>query len=185
MIHRLLLIIGFLCLGLYAAFTVQAWWHQKELEHEFERLTYQPSPAVAKPTTVRFLNEGDLVGRLEIPRLSLSVMVMEGIEDRTLRLGAGRIPGTALPWDNGNIGIAAHRDSFFRPLSDIRNNDVIRFTTVEGTNEYRVTKTSIVEPEAVDVLKPTAKDTLTLVTCYPFYWVGPAPKRFIVQATKD
>jgi len=186
MISRILLFVGIMCIGLYVTFTVQAWWHQKQLEQELELESFKPLPeARTPPASHRKLKEGDLVGRLEIPRLDVSVMVMEGIGSRTLRLGAGRIPGTALPWTTGNVGIAAHRDTFFRPLADIQNNDTITLTTVDGKANYRVTSTQIVMPEDVHVLKPTKQDTITLVTCYPFRWVGSAPKRFIVQATKN
>src|SRR5262245_9230547 len=191
-IDRLLLIIGIVCLGIYIGYTVQAHVYQHQLDESFEDMVrqpeaaapYQPSPAL-RPKKVRVLNEGDLVGKLEIPRLDVSVMVMEGITSRTLRLAAGHIPGTPVPGDGGNAGIAAHRDSFFRELSHITVNDRIRFQTPEKTVVYRVVSTDIVQPKEVDVLAPTAKDTITLVTCYPFYYIGPAPKRFIVRATAD
>jgi sortase A len=195
MISRLLLYAGIICIGLWVTFTVQAWWHQKELEREFELESFRPLPGEVSPDDKAEtpknkkreikLEEGDLVGRLEVPRLDLSVMVMEGTDSRTLRLGAGRIPGTALPWTTGNMGIAAHRDTFFRPLKDIKTNDTITFTTVDGSETYRVTSTKIVMPTDTHVLKPTKADTLTLVTCYPFYYIGSAPKRFIVQATRE
>jgi sortase A len=109
----------------------------------------------------------------------MSVMVMEGVSDRTLRLGAGHIPGTYL-------GIAAHRDSFFRPLKDIQAGDLIKFATIDGTIEYRVTSTQIVGPKDTHVLdNANAEQAMTLVTCYPFYYIGAAPKRFIVQAEKN
>jgi sortase A len=180
-------------------FTAQAWWHQKELQREFEARLYEPAspekdstapeakatPSISKSKPTRpkpKLKEGELVGRLEIPKLNLSVMVMEGTGSRTLRLGAGRIRGTATPWTTGNMGIAGHRDTFFKPLKGIKKNDTITFTTVDGTKKYTVTSTSIVMPTDTYVLKPSAKNMITLVTCYPFYYVGPAPKRFIVQA---
>lgn len=185
MMRKFLFLVGFVCLGIYAAATVQSWWHQKQLENEFEQQMYKPAPMEKTASAVRKLKEGELVGRLEIPKLDVSVMVMEGIGSRTLRLGAGRIPGTATPWTTGNMGIAAHRDTFFRPLGDLQKDDTITFTTVDGTREYKVTSTQIVKPEDTHVLKPTGKDTITLVTCYPFYYVGPAPQRFIVQATAN
>ncbi len=185
MLQRLLFIIGIVCLGLYVTFSVQAWRHQHELERQFERELFKAKPEAKSPLPRKKMTEGELVGRLEIPRLNMSVMVMEGIADHTLRLGAGRIPGTALPWATGNIGIAAHRDTYFRGLEKIRKDDTIRFSTVDGLKSYRVTSTTIVKPDEVKVLQPTKDDTITLVTCYPFYYVGPAPKRFIVQATKQ
>lgn len=185
-LEKVLLAIGVFCLVLWAVLTVQTRLHQAELERIFERELYKvvPAPAVTNVPR-RTLNEGDLVGRLEIPRLDLSVMVMEGVRSRTLRLGAGRIPGTALPWTRGNVGIAAHRDTFFRDLREVQKNDRIRLTTVDGPIDYRVAWTSVVHPDDTDALKPTSEDMLTLVTCYPFYYVGPAPERFVVRAIRD
>jgi len=108
--------------------------------------------------------------------------VIEGDDAADLKLAPGHIPGTALPGQHGNIGIAAHRDTFFRPLRFIRKGDLIGLTTLTGTYRYRVVSTQIVTPDDVQVLGPTKTDTLTLVTCYPFYYVGSAPKRFILRA---
>ena len=101
-----------------------------------------------------------------------------------LSLAPGHIPGTPLPGEAGNVAIAGHRDTFFRPLRFIRRNDTINVTTDRGEDQYRVVSTSIVAPSDVQVLYPTGRDTLTLVTCYPFDYVGPAPKRFIVRAER-
>jgi sortase A len=125
-----------------------------------------------------------LIGRIEIPRLGLSVMVIEGIDRRTLRRAAGHIPGTALPGQPGNVGISAHRDSYFRPLRKIKPNDIIMFTTLLGDYRYRVLSTKVVKAQDVAVLAPSVNEILTLVTCYPFYFVGPAPNRFIVRAER-
>jgi len=168
------LLIGIICLSLYGFFQVEAYFHQQELESMLE----VEHPHVTADLPKRTLREGDLFGRIEVPRLNISVMVMEGVSDRTLRLGAGHIPGTPL-------GIAGHRDSFFRPLKDIRKGDTIKFATVDGTSEYRVTSTEIVGPKDTYVLDNESKDAMTLVTCYPFYYIGAAPKRFIVQAEKN
>lgn len=124
----------------------------------------------------------DLLGRLEIPRLDVSVMVSRGTSARVLRRGAGYITTTALPGDSGNVGIAGHRDRHFRPLKDVGPGDEVLLTTVDGTFRYRVSWTRVVEPRDVYVLRPTEEPTLTLVTCYPFYFVGNAPDRFIVRA---
>jgi sortase A len=128
--------------------------------------------------------EGSLVGRIEIPRVGVSTIVLEGVDNHTLRRGAGHIPETSLPGEGGNVGIAAHRDSFFRALKDIRKNDIIRLETLQGTFSYRVEWTQIVLPEETQVLAETGVPALTLVTCYPFYYVGSAPKRFIVRAER-
>jgi sortase A len=183
-IERIFLVIGIICLGIYGFITVQAWFQQAELRSELEEQIVVPSNPTTVPVKPR-LAEGDLVGRLEVPRLNLSVMVMEGTSDRTLRLGAGHIPGTSYPGSTGNAGFAAHRDTFFRDIRDIKQQDLVRFTTPRGTLAYRVSSLSIVDPKDVEVLEPTSSETITLVTCYPFYYIGPAPKRFVVQATRD
>jgi sortase A len=125
-----------------------------------------------------------VIGRLEIPRLKLSVMVREGADERTLSRAVGHIPGTALPGRLGNVGLAGHRDTFFRALRDIREDDTIEFETTQGTYRYAVKSTRIVTPRDVSVLAASGGENLTLVTCYPFYYVGSAPKRFIVRAAQ-
>jgi len=128
--------------------------------------------------------ESGLIGRIEIARLGLSVMVVEGDDGKTLRRAAGHIPGTALPGQSGNVGITAHRDTFFRPLRNIELNDVITLTTWQGEYRYRVVSTQVVSPEDVAVLDSTGDEILTLLTCHPFYFVGAAPNRFIVRAQR-
>jgi sortase A len=130
------------------------------------------------------VRRGDTIGELAIPRLHISVMVFEGDDAGVLEQGAGHIPSTALPPGSGNIGIAAHRDTYFRPLRSIHANDLITLTTPAGTSWYAVTETSIVQPSDVGVLERAPGRDLTLVTCYPFYYVGSAPERFIVHARK-
>lgn len=125
-----------------------------------------------------------LIGRVEIPRLGLSVMVMEGDDGKTLRRAAGHVPGTALPGQLGNVGITAHRDTFFRPLRNIQMDDVITLTTLQGEYQYRVVSTKVVSPQDVAVLDSAGGEVLTLVTCHPFYFVGAAPNRFIVRAER-
>lgn len=147
---------------------------KEEKAGEEEKKSEPPPPAV---------DPGELVGRITIPRLDVSAIVLEGVDKKTLRRGAGHIPATALPeQEEGNVGIAAHRDSFFRGLKDIREDDTIELTTLDGTFRYKVEWTKIVKPTDVSVLEPTDEPALTLVTCYPFYYVGSAPKRFIVRA---
>jgi sortase A len=123
-----------------------------------------------------------VIGRLEIPNLHLVAMVQEGADAGILRRAVGHIPGTALPGGRGNVGLAGHRDTFFRALREIQVNDAIELRTEHGAYRYRVESTRIVGPREVQVLRPTATASLTLVTCYPFYYVGSAPKRFIVRA---
>jgi sortase A len=125
---------------------------------------------------------GTLLGRLEAPTVKMSTNVLEGSDDGTLSRGAGHIEDTPFPGQPGNIGVAGHRDTVFRPLRHIKVGDPLEFTTADRLYRYTISKTSIVGPDDVYVLDPTEKPTLTLVTCYPFEYVGHAPKRFIVQA---
>jgi sortase A len=122
------------------------------------------------------------MGRIEIPRLNVSAIVRAGIDARTLGLAVGHVPGTALPGERGNAGLAGHRDTFFRRLDDIRPDDEIRVVTPGGTYVYRVERTDVVQPADIWVLEDTPTPVLTLVTCYPFTFVGSAPERFVVRA---
>ncbi|MGD8441213.1 MAG: class D sortase [Holophagae bacterium] len=119
---------------------------------------------------------------LRIPVLELEVAVLEGTSELALNRGLGHISGTPLPGADGNVGIAGHRDGYFRGLKDIAIGDVIELETLDGLLRYVITETIIVDPSDVWVLAPTERPTLTLVTCYPFYFVGSAPERFIVHA---
>lgn len=195
-IERVLFVVGILALGSYAYAWLDARWTQyQENRHLEEALAAQPHvPASetdalssfqeAAPEPAPKLEEGELIGRIEIPTAGVSAMVLEGIGHKTLRRGVGHIPGTPLPRWEGNVGLAAHRDSFFRGLKDIRKNDIITLTTLHGRFQYRVESTEIVLPKDTHVLKDTETPSLTLVTCYPFYYVGSAPKRFIVKAER-
>jgi sortase A len=128
------------------------------------------------------LREGDLIGKLEVPRIGISVMIHHGMDEATLTLGAGHVPATPLPGADGNVVIAAHRDTFFRKLEGVLPGDSIRVSTVRQTYQYVVDSTEIVDPEDTRVMESRARPELTLITCYPFYFVGSAPKRFIVHA---
>jgi LPXTG-site transpeptidase (sortase) family protein len=125
---------------------------------------------------------GEPIGRIDIPRLHLSVAILEGTATQTLRVAAGHINGTALPGTAGNICIAAHRDTLFRPLREVQPRDAIIITTTYGTFRYIVNRLEIISPSDVRVLRPTADQELTLITCYPFTYLGPAPKRLVVHA---
>jgi sortase A len=122
------------------------------------------------------------LGRINIPRLGVSSVILEGVDRDKLALSVGHVPGTALPGSDGNVALAAHRDTFFRGLEHIRAGDDIRLTSIGSDRVYQVDSTRVVAPTDVYVLKETGSPMLTLVTCYPFHYVGPAPKRFIVQA---
>ena len=119
---------------------------------------------------------------LRIPRIGLEVPILEGTDDWTLNRGVGHIEDTANPGTDGNCGIAGHRDGFFRGLKDVQQGDSVELETLRGTELYRIERTWIVDPEDVSVLDPTPARSMTLVTCYPFYFVGSAPQRFIVRA---
>jgi sortase A len=135
--------------------------------------------AVNRPITTI---PGMPLGKIEITRIGLTAMIMEGTDARTLRRAVGHVRGTPLPGQQGNVAIAGHRDTFFRPLRNVRNDDEITLTTLSGSYRYLVDSTQVVPPEDTKVLDNSDDTTLTLVTCYPFYFVGPAPKRFIVRA---
>ena len=182
--QRLLFITGALALG-YVGFTLLDARHyqvsaKRSLEGQIhrEKEHHESQPKAA-------LKTGDVLGRVDIPRLGISVAVLEGTSSRTLRLGAGHIEGTPLPGDIGNIGIAGHRDTFFRELKDVRENDEIQLQTATALFHYEVDWVRVVDPDDITVLEPSAQEsTLTLVTCYPFHFVGSAPKRFVVRAHK-
>jgi sortase A len=129
------------------------------------------------------LQPGDPFGRISIPRIGLSAMVAEGDDEDTLRHAVGHIPGTAAPWGAGNVALAGHRDTFFRGLSRVRLDDVIELETLRGTFKYRVERITVVGPQDVEVVRSPEWD-LTLVTCFPFHYVGPAPQRYIVQGSR-
>jgi sortase A len=122
---------------------------------------------------------------LRIDRIGLEVPVHPGTGEDVLVRGAGLIEGTAAPGSDGNVGIAAHRDRQFRRLGELVVGDRIRLESADRDRTYRVTRTSIVEPHEVGVLDPTSSPALTLVTCYPFRFVGAAPQRFIVRAEAE
>jgi sortase A len=177
--RRLLFAVAASALG-YCAFVLvdgRIFQHRerRELESQFRLTTVSTSPAP---------NTNGLIGNIEIPRLGLSTIVMEGTTDATLRRAAGHIAGTALPGHRGNVGIAGHRDTFFLPLRNIRREDVITVTTLRGQYRYRVVSIKVVNPENVAVLDSDGSEVLTLVTCYPFYFVGSAQERFIVRAER-
>src|ERR1700678_274620 len=125
------------------------------------------------------------LGRIEIPSVGVSAIVEEGESDATLAESVGHLTGTALPGQPGNVALAAHRDTYFRDLSDIQNGDEIFFTTPTAIYKYRVSGVVIVDPSDIGVLSPSNDSRLTLITCYPFHFVGPAPKRFVVVAQQE
>jgi sortase A len=126
--------------------------------------------------------DGSAIGEMEIPRLALKVIFVQSDSPRILRRGVGHIAETALPGEEGNVVLTGHRDSFFRPLRNIRQGDAITLKTLDGDFQYQVESTAVVPPNDIQVLQPSSERTLTLITCFPFYYVGPAPNRFVVRA---
>lgn len=143
-----------------------------------------PVPASASASNWPPVAANGLIGRMEISRLGLSVMVVEGTSSAALRRAVGHISGTTLPGEPGNMGISGHRDTFFRPLRHVREGDIITLTTLQGEYRYRVVSIRIVSPSDIEVLDAGPGEVLTLVTCHPFYFVGSAPDRFIVRAAR-
>jgi sortase A len=139
-------------------------------------------PSARASVNPRAQGQGSLIGRLDIPRVGISTVVVEGIGSKDLRHAVGHVPGTALPGQTGNVAIAGHRDTFFRGLREIRAGDTITLTTPRGTYSYGVDSAVVVDPHSVYLLKASSSPELTLITCYPFYYVGPAPDRFVVRA---
>jgi sortase A len=185
---RALVVVGLLALGYCLAVYVDAKFYQTREARKFDSELRLNKSARAKksgsPSPAPAPENGGVLGRLDIPRVGVSVMVVEGVQAGDLKRAAGHIPGTALPGEPGNVGIAGHRDTFFRPLRSIQRNDTITLSTLQGAYRYRVVSTKVVRPEDVQVLYPAGHDTLTLVTCFPFDYVGSAPKRFVVSADR-
>ena len=186
-LERLLLVIAIVCLGYYTYVSAETYLYQAYENRELDAVLASAPARTTAPTAATRQRprpaNGEIIGRVEIPRLDVSAIVRAGSDARTLQLAVGHIPGTALPGEPGNIGLAAHRDTFFRRLKDIRPDDEIRVATPDGSFVYRVERTVVVKPTDVWVLDPTDSSILTLVTCYPFTYVGSAPQRFIVRAS--
>jgi sortase A len=188
-IERALFLIAVVCLGYYLYSVAESHLYQAMENRELDAILASAPPAVGRaaplstPRPAPRPAPGSVIGRVEIPRLGVSTIVRAGTDARTLQLAVGHIPGTALPGENGNVGLAGHRDTFFRRLRNIKADDEIRLVTHSGTFVYRVQRTNIVNPQDVWVLHPTGRPSLTLVTCYPFSYIGSAPQRFIVRAS--
>jgi sortase A len=201
-----LIAFGLACLAFYAIVTAQSALYQRQAKAAIDRVI-AAKPAAALPASTPApaadahesstitrtapraaspapLARGALIGRVDVPRLNLSAAIAEGDDDATLGKAVGHLPDTPLPWQAGNAAFAAHRDGLFRPLRDIRVNDEVKVVTPRGEFLYRVKKTQVVNPDDVWVLAPTSTATITLITCYPFSFVGHAPQRFIVQAER-
>lgn len=162
----------------YAAYTIaDAHAYQTREESRFENV-----PASRSDEPPRRVAQGDVIGEMGVPRLGLKVIVVQGDSAKILRRAVGHIIETALPGKVGNVTLAGHRDSFFRPLRNIQPGDAITFKTLDGDFRYRVESTAVVPPDDLQVLEPSSERMLTLITCFPFYYIGSAPNRFIVHA---
>jgi sortase A len=191
-----ILALGYVGYGLVDAKLYQAyetWRFERALKSvepttgSVEPLHPSPLPALAEADRAKVESaapKGSPLGQIEISSIGLTAMIEEGDNGRTLRRAVGHIPGTALPGQQGNVVIAGHRDTFFRPLRNIRKGDEITLTTLNGSYRYRVDFTEVVGPQDTEALDASTDSILTLVTCYPFYFVGPAPRRFIVRASR-
>jgi sortase A len=183
-VEYLLFGLAFAMLGWCGWTLMESRLYQTLHENEFEKtVTHEAFAEVATALPRRAVSEGTALGRIEIPRIGVSAIIAEGDSEATLRLAVGHIPGTAFPGEAGNVGLAGHRDSFFRSLARIRLHDEIRVTAKGGVAFlYRVDSIAVVEPADVSVLERGPRPSVTLVTCYPFHFIGAAPKRFVVKA---
>jgi sortase A len=165
---------GVLALGYAAIVYADSQIYQDVEAQKFERTTASPVP--------RVLAQGDVMGEIQVPRLGINAIVIQGDSAADLRRAVGHLSSSALPGEWGNVALAGHRDTFFRPLRSIRVGDEIKIKAFQHIFEYRVESIEVVGPGDVRVLKATTGRYLTLLTCFPFHYVGPAPKRFVVHA---
>jgi sortase A len=186
--RNVFLAVGVLILGYCGFVLLDAKIYQANETRHFQQQIKEFKPAVTSKGRVQEASfhpsTGKTLGEIELTRIGVTAMILEGTDDRTLRRAVGHIPGTPLPGQPGNVAIAGHRDTFFRALRNVRQNDEINLMTLDGSYRYRVDSISVVGPEDIQVLDNSSGDILTLVTCYPFYFVGPAPRRFIVRAQR-
>jgi sortase A len=180
-LERALIVLG-ICLAVWCAKVLVEARFTQSLPPVKVTMTVPDEAKSVTPAARPPIATGTVLARLEIPSLKISTTVLEGSDDDTLRKGSGHIEETPLPGEPGNVGIAGHRDTVFRPLKHVKAGDILNVTTADRVYHYAIRKSFIVEPTDVYVLDPTDHPTLTLVTCYPFEFIGHAPHRFIVQA---
>jgi sortase A len=186
--RNIFLVAGVLILGYCGYVLLDAKLYQaSELRH-FQQQIKDLKPSISTEGRVLPVSfhssKGDALGEIELTRIGVTAMILEGTDERTLRRAVGHIPGTPLPGQPGNVGIAGHRDTFFRALRNVRQDDEITLMTLDGSYRYRVDSIKVVGPKDTQVLDNSDGDSLTLVTCFPFFFVGPAPRRFIVRAQR-
>jgi len=182
----MLLVVGAVCLSWYALDRGRAALYQFRLQTELNEILEagRVPAAPGRRTTASAHRNAGLIGQLEIARLGLSAVVIEGDDRASLQIAVGHLPGTPLPGENGNSAMAGHRDTFFHPLENVRLGDEIRVITPEADYRYRVQSILVVDPDDVWVLAPTPRPSLTLVTCYPLTYIGSAPRRLVVRADR-
>jgi sortase A len=186
-IERGLVALGAVCLLWAGAISIHALAYQVEQNARLARLVPSSDDLAvdrSRDVVAPPVEANVPIGRLEIPRVGLSAVVMEGDDEHTLKVAVGHLPDTPLPWQQGNAALAGHRDTFFRPLRRLQTGDEIRLVTPRGTLRYRARRQVVVEPDELWVLDPSPTVALTLITCYPFDFVGPAPRRFVVHAER-
>jgi sortase A len=189
-LRLVLWVIGVVSLGYAITGYSASAWHQAQQKANFAAMasarSSDPRPVMGSlETVVTKPPPGCLIGVLEIPRLGISSVVDEGVDNKTLLVAVGHVPGTALPGEVGNVALAGHRDTFFSELGQLHSGDDIVLTTLRGSYRYRVEATRIVNPSDKEVLDASDRPTLTLITCYPFRYIGSAPRRFIVVARQN
>ena len=168
------LALGILALG-YAGFVYAD-------SHAYQAIEMKKFEQAALLSEPHILAEGDVIGEIQVPGLGVDAIVVQGDSPASLRRAVGHLSQSALPGEWGNVTLAGHRDTFFRPLRDIRLGDEIRFKTPERNFDYVVESIEVVAPTDIQVLETSTGHDLTFITCFPFYYVGPAPKRFVVRA---
>lgn len=179
-VERCLIGLSIVILGACALAYIYAGMHQRLLGRRFAEILRAAIHDVGAARAAA--RETGVIGRLEIARAGISAIVEEGTDEHVLLRAVGHVHGTSYPGESGNVVLSAHRDTFFRRLGKIRPDERIRITTPDGVFEYRVESTSVVKPGRTDLLGPTREPTLTLITCYPFRYIGRAPERFVVRA---
>jgi sortase A len=197
----LLMLVGIASILLFAWSLLDGTFYQYTQKRQFNAEVAGGVPGIAKPIAVpeirpqpqsRFQlmptppkgrgTDPLLIGELDVPRLGLSVMVRDGMDAETLRRAVGHVPSTALPGQMGNFVVIAHRDTFFRPLRELEKGDTVQIVTTRGRFSYTVESLEVVEPEGIRLTAPKTEAIATLITCFPFNYVGPAPRRFVARA---